>query len=208
MNSDLKTYGIALGALLILGGWYFLAPANEYIDKPTVGENIIAFGDSLVEGVGATYGNDFVSILSKRLNAPIINAGISGDTTETALLRLSNHVLSQNPKIVILLLGGNDALRRIPLENTFNTLSIIIDRIHAQGAAVLLIGVRGGILGDKYKSEFKKLANEKKVSFVSNILDDIFAHSDLMHDAIHPNDKGHLIMAERIEPILKKMLGK
>lgn len=199
----------SLGAILIAGVMlFFISDGDTHIDIPKRGEAIIAFGDSLIEGVGTSAGNDFVSILSSRLQAPIIGAGISGDTTASGLLRLERDVLSKNPKIVIVLLGGNDAIRRIPPTETFANLESIIDRIHASGAGVLLIGVRGGLLSDMYKSEFKKLAEKTKVSFVPNILEDIFAHADLMYDSIHPNDRGHLLMADRIEPVLRAMIGR
>jgi lysophospholipase L1-like esterase len=188
--------------------WYFFLREPDVIDYPKRGTTIIAFGDSLVEGAGTTAGNDFVSILSRRLNVPIINAGKNGDTAGSALARLESRVLSQDPRVVIILLGGNDAIRRISVSETFQNIATIIDRIHAQGAGVLLIGVRGGLLSDKYKKEFVRLANEKKVSFVPDILEDIFAHADLMYDSLHPNDRGNKLMADRVEPVLLRMLKK
>jgi len=193
--------------LLILGAiWYIFVREVEIVDRPRAGENIIAFGDSLVEGVGASSGNDLVSLLELSIEKPILNAGKSGDTTKTALARLEQDVLLQNPRIVIILLGGNDALRRVKTEDTFSNLEIMIDQIHERGAAVLLLGVRGGILSDTYKKEFKQIAREKEVSFVSDVLNNIFGHSELMYDAIHPNDRGYAQMAERISPVLQKML--
>ena len=97
----------AIGLLLLaLGAWYFIDTQPPVIDFPRAGQNIIAFGDSLVVGHGASPGNDFVSILSDRLGHPIINAGRNGDTTQTGLERLQPEVLSRDPRIVILLLGG------------------------------------------------------------------------------------------------------
>jgi len=193
--------------VLILGAiWYVFLREVETIDRPRAGENIIVFGDSLVEGVGASTGNDLVSLLELSIKRPILNAGKSGDTTKTALARFERDVLSQNPRIVIILLGGNDALRGVQTVETFSRLEIMIDQIHERGAAVLLLGVRGGILADKYKKEFKQVAREKEVSFVSDILDGILGHSELMYDTIHPNDKGYAQMVERISPVLRKML--
>lgn len=193
--------------VLILGAiWYVFLREVETIDRPRAGENIIAFGDSLVEGVGASTGNDLVSLLELSIGKPILNAGKSGDTTKTALVRLEKDVLSQNPRIVIILLGGNDALRGVRIADTFSRLETMIDQIHERGAAVLLLGVRGGILADTYKKEFKQVAREKEVSYVSDILDGILGHSELMYDTIHPNDKGYAQMGERISPVLQEML--
>lgn len=198
---------IAVVVVLLLGAvWYVFVQNEKIVDRPLAGENIIAFGDSLVKGVGATAGSDMVSVLELRIGEPIVNAGKSGDTTKTALARLEADVLSQNPRVVIILLGGNDALSNIPIEQTFSQLTIMIDLIHEKGSAVLLLGVRGGILADKYKKDFERLAKEKRVSYISDILRGVFGHADLMSDAIHPNDQGYAKMAERIEPVLKEML--
>lgn len=195
---------LAAGAVGYFVYDYFLT--QSFVDRPRAGTNIIAFGDSLVEGVGASTENNFVSVLSYRTGLPIINAGKSGDTTSLAKVRLERDVLSKDPKVVILLLGGNDALRGVPPEETFSNLSFIIDRIHEKGAGVLLVGVRGGILNDRYQQEFQKLASEKKVSYVSDVLRGILGRSDAMSDAIHPNDIGYAMMADRLEGSLRKML--
>ena len=197
----------AIGLLLLaLGAWYFIDIPPPVVDFPRDGQNIIAFGDSLVVGHGASPGNDFVSILSDRLGHPIINAGRNGDTTQSGLERLQVEVLSQDPRIVILLLGGNDALRRMPMDQTFNRLADMIDQIHQTGAAVVLVGVRGSLFGDRYEEEFEALAEAKQVNYVPNILSGIFGHPSLMADSIHPNDQGNLLMADRVEPVLRELL--
>lgn len=87
---------------------------------------IIALGDSLTVGVGATKGNDYVSQLSQKLDVPIINAGVSGITTRDAMARLERDVLSRNPSVVIVWLGGNDILQRQAekMSQKANTLSV------------------------------------------------------------------------------------
>ncbi len=201
----MKKAGVGL-LLVALIAWYFIDPEPPAVDFPTAGRNIIAFGDSLVVGFGASTGNDFVSILPARLNQPIVNAGRNGDTTQGGLERMEEAVLSQDPRIVILLVGGNDALRKVPVEETFDRLAIMIDRIQGTGVAVVLVGVRGSLFGDKYEDEFEVLAGAKQVNFVSDILSGIFGHPSLMADAIHPNDEGNVLMADRLEPVLRAVL--
>ena len=141
----------AIGLLLLaLGAWYFIDIPPPVVDFPRDGQNIIAFGDSLVVGHGASPGNDFVSILSDRLDHPIINAGRNGDTTQSGLERLQVEVLSQDPRIVILLLGGNDALRRMPMDQTFSRLADMIDQIHQTGAAVVPVDVAASADGQLF----------------------------------------------------------
>ena len=200
---------LASAGILIIGLWYFFGNGSytkKYPAPEGRGKNIIAFGDSLVEGVGASPGNNFVSLLSKKLGADIINAGFGGDTTASALDRLSQDVISRDPKIVVVLLGGNDAVRRIPKQETFKNLEKIIDRVQEKGAGVLLIGIQSGFFRDNYKKDFAALARKKGAWHVPDILDGIFAHPDLMDDAIHPNDKGYQIIANRLEPVLREML--
>ena len=198
---------LVMALLLIpLAAWYFFDTEPPVVDFPTAGQNIIAFGDSLVVGFGASSGNGFVAVLSNRLGHPIVNAGRNGDTTQTGLERLEQDVLSQDPRIVLLLLGGNDALRKVAVEETFDRLATMIDRIHQTGAAVVLVGVRGSLFGDRYEHAFEALAEAKQVNYVPDILRGIFGHPSLMADAIHPNNDGNLLMADRLESVLRELL--
>ncbi len=163
---------------------------------------IIAFGDSLVEGLGASKNHDWVSLLSARNHIPILNKGRRHDTTRSALIRLEKDVIHHNPYLTILLLGGNDILLRIPKKETFLNLGNMIDRIQAQEIGVLLIGVRGGILVDAFEGKFQTLAEDKGIPFIPNILEDILDKPGLMTDPLHPNDEGHQIIADRIESML------
>ena len=174
-------------------------------NRPTSGKNIIAFGDSLTAGEGSSDGHNFISILSKRIGKKIINAGRNGDTTREALLRLDSDVLSREPRIVLILLGGNDILQMIPKEETFKHLREIIDKIRSHGSAVLLLGVRGGVFIDWFRYNFHKLAQEKEISFVPDVLS-FFLEPNLKDDYLHPNDQGYEIMANRIEPVLREMV--
>ncbi|HYE22641.1 MAG TPA: GDSL-type esterase/lipase family protein [Verrucomicrobiae bacterium] len=202
MNKKLAILIAAITTILIV---VFLVSSNSRDVVPEgnfakTGTNIIFFGDSLVEGVGASSKNDLVSVLSEMIDEPIINAGVSGDTTRTALVRINEDVLSKDPKVVIVLLGGNDYLLRYPKEETENNMITIIDQIRSKNAAVLVVGVNDGYYEDVTRS--------KGVSYVPTVLKDILFNKDLMSDSIHPNDKGYKLMAERIAPTLKQILNK
>lgn len=166
---------------------------------------VIAFGDSLAEGLGATYGNDFVSLLSDHLDEPILNLGKRGDTTSSALLRIDD-VLVFKPEIVMVSLGGNDVLHNIPIENRLENITSIITTFQKNNIQVLFLIARTGIFQDKYKEDIMQLLNKYHVVYVENILDDILYHPWNLFDPIHPNDRGHEIIANRIEPILQNML--
>jgi len=175
--------------------------------RPASGSAVIAFGDSLVTGHGTSPGHDFVSLLSQRLGVPIVNAGRGGDTAESALRRLETDVLARDPRVVIVLLGGNDILRRVPTEVTFANLAAIVERIRQRGAAVVLVGLSTGFLIDPYGPEYARLAERTSSAYVPDILGDIFRNQARMADSIHPNDEGHRIMADRIAPVLEDLLA-
>ena len=192
--------GVLLGAYFI-----FFSASPAVTNVPSDGVNIVAFGDSLIEGVGASRGNDFVSILSRQIDEPIVNLGRSGDTTRDALARVDD-ILEQDPKVVLVLLGGNDYLQQIPEAETFANLEQIVQTIHQSGSAVLLLGVRGGILRDNFKGEFAALAEKHRTAYVSDVLDGLFGNRQLMADTVHPNGAGYQVMADRVQPELEAIL--
>ena len=194
---------VAVGIISVFVYRHFSTP--DIINAPSAGRTIVAFGDSLVRGVGADEGKDFVSRVAEQIGRPIINMGVPGDTTRDALTRL-DEVLALKPDTVIVLLGGNDYLKRIPKEETFSNLGTIVTRLQQNGAAVLVLGVRGGALRDTYEKDFAAFARAHSTGYVSNILDDILGNRDLMFDQVHPNSAGYAIVANRVTEVLIKMI--
>ena len=202
----LRRFSLFAIGLIIVAAIAYVRSGPPRAARPTAGQNIIAFGDSLVAGRGASAGRDFVSVLSDRLRVPIINAGRSGDTTETALARIDRDVLTRNPKVVLVLLGGNDFLRGVPRQQTVKNLATIVDRIRQRGSAIVLVGVSVGIFTDSYGDVYEEVARNASAGLVPDILAGVFGRSDLMSDPIHPNDRGYEIMADRLEPVLRDLL--
>ncbi|MFZ2523451.1 MAG: GDSL-type esterase/lipase family protein [Minisyncoccia bacterium] len=192
---------------VLLGIFYFSSRSNVIVNYPSRGTDIIAFGDSLVDGVGSSAGNEggFVTLLSRKIGRPIINLGNSGDTAADGLARI-NQLNEYNPKVVLLLLGGNDYLKKIPSEETFKNLSLLIQNIEKRGAVILLLGVRGGLLSDRFDSEFEKLRDTHQTAFVPNVLSGLLTNQQYMSDAIHPNDLGYQKIADRIYSVLESLL--
>lgn len=185
---------------------FFSSDPRAIKNYPSLGRRIIAFGDSLVEGVGADKGGDLVSILGSRLGRPIDNYGRGGDTTRTALERLPA-VFEEvpNPKVAIILLGGNDFLRKVTKEETFDNLSRIISAFQARGTVVLLLGIRGGVFKDNFEVEFEKLHRMHETAYVPNVLRGLVTNRQYMFDSIHPNSAGYAKIADRVYPVLKKI---
>lgn len=201
-----KSAIFGVGAIVVsIFGFYFFYKTETITNFPSRGTDIIAFGDSLVEGVGSTEGNDFVSKLSLKIGRPIVNLGHSGDTTADGIARI-NELNNYNPKVVLLLLGGNDHLKKVPIATTRQNLATLIKNIQGRGAVVLLLGVRGGLLNDPFDTEFETLRKTYHTAFVSDVLDGLFGKVKYMSDEVHPNDQGYEIIANRIYPVLIKLI--
>ena len=169
---------------------------------------IVVLGDSLSFGFGAESNHGYIGVLQKRLNLEIINKGVSGDTSKMALERLQKDVLDLKPALVIVELGGNDFMQKVPLDETFANLDQIVTRIQAQRTPVLLVGIKSGIFANEASSHYKQLANQRHTGLVINAMGNILTSADLKSDAIHPNDKGYEVMADNVEPELRWMLHK
>jgi len=193
---------IAIGFLFII----FLvriSSAPKITNHPSRGKTIIAFGDSLIKGTGSTEGNDFVSLLEDEIGKSIINFGVPGETSEQGLKRVHS-VIAKDPKIVLVLFGGNDFIRGIKMEETFKNVDTIIEKIQSAGAVVLLLGIQGGILTDPYAIYFKEIAKKRGALYVPNVLENLIGNETLMNDEIHPNDRGYRIIADKVYPTLAK----
>lgn len=167
------------------------------------GEAIICFGNSITKGVGVSESYAYPSFLAELLNREVINAGVSGDTTFTALKRMEEDVLNKNPALVVIELGGNDFLQKIPKRVTLTNLEEIIVRIQERGALVVLCDISGGHFLAGYRKEFKKLARKTHCLFVSGVLDGILNNSSLKSDYIHPNTEGYKLIAQRVNRAIK-----
>lgn len=200
-----KSVMIGLGAIFVVLIVVFLSGGPKITNYPTKEGPIVAFGDSLVYGTGSTPGNDFVSILSRRLGEPIENLGLPGRTTEMGFEALGE-VLERSPRITLMLLGGNDYLRKVPIDETFYNLREMIEALQKQGSLVVLLGVRGGLLNDRFDSYFEDLAEETGSLYVSDVLDGLLADSQYMSDAIHPNDAGYARIAERVYEAMRDIV--
>lgn len=191
--------------VLLLGVWLVRRGSGASVKNyPSSGTDIVAFGDSLVEGVGASSPDkNFVSVLSQKIGQPIVNLGVSGDTTEAGLTRVSQ-IDQYRPKVVLLLLSGNDRLRQIPEEQTLENLEKIITYMQDRGAVVIVLGVKGNVLSNSFGKKVEKLAHDSGAAFVSDVLDGLFGNTKYMSDPIHPNDLGYEKVAEKVYPVLVK----
>ncbi|MCF6290434.1 MAG: GDSL-type esterase/lipase family protein [Desulfobacterales bacterium] len=204
-----KALLITVALLLSAVGIYKLFSAGsgtEIRNARPAGRVIVCFGDSLTHGTGAPEGRDYPGQLAKLINRPVINAGIPGDTTATALARLERDVLTRKPGIVLITLGGNDLKNGALRGATFARLKKIVTAIQDQGGLVVVGGIRIPFLDRGYGSGYRELAREVGAVLVPDVLDGIINNPKLMSDRIHPNGDGYAIMARRFAEALQPFL--
>jgi acyl-CoA thioesterase-1 len=196
----------AAGVAILIPLLWFLWPSPKVANLESRGTAVIAFGDSLTSGVGAADGEDYPARLAQRLGVEIINAGVSGDTTEGALARIETDVMAHDPRIVIVGLGANDFLRRVPIATTEANLRTIVKRIQAGGAMVVLLGFRFPSLGPSYEAMYERIADDEKCLLIPDLMDGILSDPKMKSDEIHPNARGYDLMAERVAGPLRKLI--
>jgi acyl-CoA thioesterase-1 len=202
---------LAIGGAVLAAALVWLIWPSKYsrvADLDSAGSNIIAFGDSLTAGYGASAGEDYPSRLSLLIGSTVINAGVSGDTTQDALARLDTDVLARDPRIVIVGLGGNDYLRSIPISATEANLRSIIRKIHDAHAMVVLLGFRFPSLNVNYEDMYDRVASEERCLVVPKVLSGILTDPSLKSDEVHPNARGYQLIAERVAGPLQKLIRK
>ena len=199
---------LAVAFVAVLVVWLFWPSRYSRVTNlSSPGSSIVSFGDSLTAGFGAGPGEDYPSELSKRIGVSVVNAGVSGDTTESALARL-DQTIATKPRLVIVGLGGNDYLRGIAIGTTEANLRSIVKKIQGSGAMVVLLGFSFPSLNANYASMYERIAKDERCLLVPGVMKGILTDRSLKSDEIHPNARGYALMAERIAPPVAKLLEK
>ncbi len=177
-------------------------------------------GDSLSAEYGLKRGSGWVALLEQRLqaekiSATVINASISGETTAGGRSRLGALLSLHRPSHVILELGGNDALRGLPLESTQDNLNQMTRAAQKAGARVLVLGMQmppnyGSVYGERFAALFANVAKGNRAGlvpfFLKGIADTPDASRLFQADRIHPTAQAHPLMLDNVWPELKKLL--
>lgn len=181
---------------------------------------ILAFGDSLYAGYGLDRGQSLPDAIQARLraggiNATVVNAGVSGDTTAAGRQRLAFVLdnMARPPELVMLGLGGNDVLRQLPVTETRANMIAMLDELRRRKLPVLLTGMKAPPnLGPDYVRSFDAiwpdLAKRYDGVLYPFILDGVIDDPALMqHDRVHPNATGVTRIADRVTPLVQRVLA-
>jgi acyl-CoA thioesterase-1 len=195
----------------------FLALGSVASAAAPAQRTIVVLGDSLSAGYGIKVEQGWVRLLEQRLASEgygyrVVNASVSGETTQGGLARLPRALETHKPAIVIVELGGNDGLRGLQLAASRDNLSKIIEKARSAKAQVLLVGMMippnyGPRYGEEFREMFVALARKYSLAFVPFLLDQVALKPELMQaDGIHPNAAGQPQILENLWPRLKPLL--
>lgn len=180
-------------------------------------QNLVIIGDSLTEGYGVNASQSYPALLENKIkqsgkNWKVSNHGISGSTSASALGRVK-WILKNPPNLVVLALGANDGLRGLKTEATQKNLDDAIKLLKEKNIKVILVGMkmppnyRAGSYAKNFEAIYPALAKKHKIPLVPFMLEGVAGKPELnLKDGIHPNAKGHEIMAENIYKSLKEHL--
>lgn len=192
----------------------FFTAAASGGDPP--GGSIVFFGDSLTAGYGVEVERAYPALVEENfrkhgIEAKIVNAGVSGDTTSGGLRRLP-WLLKQKPSWVVVALGANDMLRGITPSEAEKNLGAIIAGIKRSGARAVLFGMRatpnlGAEYRKNYDALFARVAKREDVPFLDFFISDVAGQSAFNQaDGTHPTDEGHRRVADRVTKFLLPFL--
>jgi acyl-CoA hydrolase len=174
------------------------------------GKTVLAFGDSVTHGSGASAGQDWPTLLASQTGWRITNAGIPGDTAEAGKERIQALLDEYRPALVIIEIGGNDFLRRRSAKAVKEDLRRMIQAVRKAEAQVVLVAVPefsllGVVAGKPSDSPiYEELGDEEKIPVIGKVFADILGRPELRADQIHPNARGYQQMAAGILAYLKE----
>lgn len=175
------------------------------------GSTVLALGDSLTSGVGATADTAYPAVLQSLTGWQVVNGGVSGDTTAQALARLPALLQEHQPALVIVSIGGNDFLRQLSATAAKDTLREICRTARAGGAQVLLVGVpqvsllAAGTGSLKDHPLYAELAEELKLPLHAGGWAAVLSNPSLRADSVHANAQGYRQFAEGLVQALRKV---
>jgi acyl-CoA thioesterase-1 len=191
-----------------------LCGAAQSSDDPT----ILIFGDSLSAGYGIGVDQSWATLLQSRLESQgyehrVVNASISGETTEGGVARIAAALERFQPALIVLELGANDGLRGFPVDRLRSNLEKIVITSKDSGVAVVLLGIRippnyGTRYTEAFENTFRQVADEHDIPWIEFFMEGIALNEELLQaDGIHPNLEAQALLLENAWPIIMASLG-
>ena len=191
--------------LAITAGALLTACSSDAKSSRLAGDAVIlAFGDSLTFGTGASPAESYPAVLENLVGRRVVNSGVPGEVTADGLSRLPEVLEKEKPALMILCHGGNDLLRRLDQRQTAKNLREMIRLAQKRGISVVVIAVPSLGLSLSPPAFYRETAVEMKVPIEEKVLATVLSDGSLKADYIHPNAAGYRRLAESIADLLKK----
>jgi lysophospholipase L1-like esterase len=165
---------------------------------------VLAFGDSLTYGTGATEDESYPAQLQKLIGRRVVRAGVPGEVTAQALARLPAALDEHAPRLLLLCIGGNDFLRRLGNPQAEKNVREMVKLAQSRGVAVLLIGTPEPGFAVSPPAFFAGIAKEYRVPYEGGVVGEVLKDRTLKADPIHPNARGYRLIAERLAETLRE----
>ena len=165
---------------------------------------VLAFGDSLTYGTGASEEESYPSQLARVTGRRVVREGVPGEVSAAGLARLAAMLDEHQPRLLLLCHGGNDFLRRLPREQAAENVRAMIRLAKSRGVEVVLIGTPEPGFSVAPPAFYAEIAKEFRIPYEGDVLGKILRDSSLKADQVHPNAKGYQLMAERVGDLLRK----
>ena len=185
---------------------FFLSACGGSPQLPRLSDEavILAFGDSLTRGKGASERESYPSVLQSLSDRTVVNAGISGEISENGLRRLPGLLETHEPDLLILCHGGNDILRKKGMDKMAANVKQMIQLAQRKNIPVILLGVPNFGLFLSSAPVYEEIADETGAVFIEDLVSDILSDNTLKSDTVHPNKRGYQKMAQEIYAVLKE----
>lgn len=192
-----------LAALVVL---VFLAgcPSRPKVPPIPPGGVVLAFGDSITHGTGATPEESYPTVLAREIGFRVVNAGVPGEVTAEGLARLPEVLDRERPALMILCLGGNDILRHLDSRQTADNLRAMVQVARERGVSVILVGVPSFSISMDPPPYYGEIAGEFGIPYDGKSLPRILGTRSLKTDTIHPNGTGYRQLAMALTRLLHK----
>ena len=177
--------------------------AKHKIEKLDSGATVLAFGDSLTFGTGATPAESYPAVLERSIGRKVVNAGVPGETSAQGLERLPATLDEVKPKLVLLCHGGNDFLRRLDDAQAAANVRGMIQLARERGIPVVLIATPKPGLPPSVPAFYGEIAAELKVPYDQGVLRSVLLDNALKSDMVHPNAAGYARIAAAVEKVLR-----
>lgn len=179
-------------------------PSVPKIPKLDNGAVVLAFGDSLTYGTGASREEAYPAVLGRLISRQVVGAGVPGETSEQGLQRLPAVLEEVKPQLLILCHGGNDFLRRTGEEAAAANVREMIRLAQTQGIAVMLLATPKPGFGASKVKFYEDIARELAIPIEADVLADVLSSNKYKSDLVHPNAEGYRRIAEAVAKVLRK----